>query len=109
MIRIKIKPLSVNEAFRGRRFKTPKYKAFQKLVLLTLKPIPIPDGKICLKLRFGFSSKGSDIDNPVKQFTDCLSKKYSFNDNRIYRLEISKEIVAKGHEFIEYQIEPYEK
>jgi len=104
---LKIKPLSVNEAFRGRRFKTPKYRAFQKIVLLSLKPVKVPSGKLHLKLIFGFSSKGSDIDNPVKQFTDCLSKKFGFNDNQIYRLEVSKEIVSKGHEFISFEILPF--
>ena len=106
-MRIDIKPLSVNEAFQGRRFRTPKYKAFQKELLLKLKPMKIEGGKLSLSICFGFSSKGSDIDNCVKQFTDCLSKKYGFNDNRIYRLEVSKVIVPKGQEFIEFDIQTF--
>ena len=31
---VNIKPLSVNQAWAGRRFKTPKYKAFEKEMLL---------------------------------------------------------------------------
>ena len=29
-MRVFIKPLSVNEAWRGRKFKTPKYKQYEK-------------------------------------------------------------------------------
>jgi Holliday junction resolvase RusA-like endonuclease len=104
MNRLDIKPLSVNEAFYGQRVKTAKYRTYQKEVLLRLKPMKLGSGKLSLSIHFGFSSKGSDIDNCVKQFTDCLSKKYGFNDNRIYRLEVTKEIVPKGQEFIEYSI-----
>jgi len=41
---LKIKPLSVNEAFKGRRFKTDKYDAFiQKMFYILPKEIDIPD------------------------------------------------------------------
>ena len=33
---------------------------------------------------------------------DILSKKYGFNDNRIYQLFLTKQIVKKGNEFIEF-------
>ncbi len=103
-MRIDIKPLSVNEAFRGQKFRTPKYRAYQKELTLKLKPMKIEGGKLSLSICFGFSSKGSDIDNCVKQFTDCLSKKYGFNDNIIYKLTVTKVIVPKGKEFIEFEI-----
>lgn len=104
MEKINIKPLSVNDAFQGRRYKTDRYKDFEKEMLLTLpiKFIGIPP--YIIKLQFGFSSKASDIDNPVKQTIDCLSKKYKFNDNQVYRLEVEKFIVAKGDEYIKFDI-----
>ena len=41
MIKIEIKPLSVNDAWQGTRYKTTKYKAFQKELLLKLPKIKL--------------------------------------------------------------------
>lgn len=106
--RIDQKPLSANSAWRGKRYKSELYKKYEYTMMYLLpKGIEIPDGKLTLCLIFGLSNSGSDLDNPVKQFQDCLSKKYKFNDNLIYRLEVDKEIVPKGKEFIEFEIKPY--
>ena len=104
--KINIKPLSVNEAFKGRRFRTDKYDFFIKNMLLILpKTILIPDpANIKLAIEFGFSSKGSDIDNCCKSFIDCLVKKYSFDDRQIYELHVFKTIVKKGQEYIRFKI-----
>ena len=100
-MKIDIKPLSVNKAWQGRRYKTKAYKAFEKEMLLLLpklkNPITTP---IKISLVFGFSSKLSDIDNPIKMVLDILQKKYKFNDRDIYELNIKKEITKKGYEFI---------
>jgi Holliday junction resolvase RusA-like endonuclease len=104
-MKIEIKPLSVNNAWQGKRFKTNEYKLFEKAMLLMLPPLKI-DFKKQLKVEvvFGFSSHGSDIDNPLKPTLDCLSKKYGINDNKIYELNVKKEIVKKGEEFIKLNI-----
>jgi Holliday junction resolvase RusA-like endonuclease len=107
MQKIKIKPLSVNTAFKGRRFRTKEYDQYQKELLWLLKPLTIPEGKLCLTITYGLSSPLSDLDNPNKQFIDTLSKKYGFNDNRIYRLNTEKVDVNKGCEFIEFEITEY--
>ena len=104
-MRINIKPLSVNRAWRGRRFKTTAYNKYERDVLMLLKPIYIPDGDLEIYLKFGFSNKNSDFDNPVKLFVDCLQKKYGFNDKHIKRAIIDVEHVKKGDEFIEFIIE----
>ena len=101
---VKVKPLSVNQVWQGKRFKTKAYKQYEKEILLNLKPIEVKGGKLSLFLRFGLSSKNADIDNPVKPFVDCLQKRYGFNDRHIYRLEVEKVDVAKGEEFIEFQL-----
>ena len=65
---IKIKPLSVNEAWQGKRFKTQKYKDWIDYSIIQLKSIPIPESqKLTLIVIFGVSSKASDIDNPLKR------------------------------------------
>ena len=104
-MRIDIKPLSVNEAWRGRRFKTPKYKAYEKAVLLLLPKFDVPEGPLFLFLEFGLSSRAADIDNPVKCFVDCLQKKYGFDDKMIYRLTVQKIIVKKGEEYIKFNVQ----
>lgn len=89
MVKLDIKPLSVNQAWQGRRFKTKEYKSFERTVLLMLpRKLDIPEGPLSLSLEFGFSNANSDIDNPVKMFIDCLQKKYGFNDKRIFELNI---------------------
>lgn len=107
MIKIDIKPLSVNIAFQGRRFKTTAYKQFERDVLFMLPKIKIPEGKLQIELEFGFSSSGSDLDNPEKIIIDVLSKKYGFNDNRIYRKITEKIIVKKGNEYFKFKIDEY--
>ena len=103
--KIKIKALSVNDAWRGRRFKTQEYKDYEyELSFILPTFLEIPKGKLKLEMLVGFSSKASDLDNILKPFIDVLQKKYGFNDNRIYKMEIEKEIVEKGEEFIKFKI-----
>ena len=105
-MRLYIKPLSVNQVWQGKRFKTKAYKDYEKEVLLSLKAMQVSGGKLSLHLLFGLSSKNADVDNPVKPFIDCLQKKYLFNDRQIYRLTVEKVDVPKGQEFIEFDILP---
>ena len=106
MNRLNIKPLSVNQAWQGKRFKTNKYKSFQAEMLLILPKLKQSfEGDLKVELRYGFSSKLSDIDNPCKMVLDCLCKKYGFDDRQIYELHQTKEIVKKGDEYIEFRIE----
>lgn len=104
-MRIEIKPLSVNEAWQGRRFKTEKYKAFEKYLILLLPKMNIgKKRRLKVDFVFGFATKASDLDNPVKPCLDVLQKKYGINDNDIFELNIKKEVVGKGNEFIELKI-----
>jgi len=105
---IEIKPLSINQAWKGRRFKTEAYKDFEATLFLLLpKKIKIPEGKLEANYLFGVSSKNCDYDNFIKAFQDILSKKYNFNDKKIYRGIIEKVDVKKGSEFIQFQFRNY--
>jgi Holliday junction resolvase RusA-like endonuclease len=107
MIQFKIhqKPLSVNQAWQGKRFKTPIYKDYESAMLLMM-----PNGKIDtddmlrVEFFFGFSNKASDLDNPVKLLMDIAQKKYGFNDKNVFELNIRKCLVKKGEEFIDMGI-----
>jgi len=103
-MRIDIKPLSVNQCWQGKRFKTLKYKAYDAELLLRLKPIELPCPPYEIYFKFGFSSKLSDWDNPIKPFQDILQKKYNFNDRDVFRAVVEKELVKKGKEYIEFSI-----
>ncbi len=103
-MKLLIKPLSVNECYRGRRFKNDKYKAYEQELLLRLPKLVVPEKNICINLIFGFSNHASDIDNGVKIFLDILQKAYGFNDKEITELHIFKEIVPKNKEFIDFSI-----
>jgi Holliday junction resolvase RusA-like endonuclease len=108
MIFVDIKPMSVNSAWQGKRFKAPAYKVFEKECLYKLPTGKITNtaGKIKLVLVFGFSNKLQDIDGPTKPVIDILQKKYGFNDNQIYLLEVRKNIVKKGEEYWAFEITP---
>lgn len=105
-MKINIKPISVNKCWQGRRFKTKSYKQFEKdLLALLPNDYEIPTGDLKIALKWGFSSKLSDWDNPIKPIQDILQKKYDFNDCRIFRATVEKEIVKKGEEYIEFKID----
>ena len=109
MIRIDIKPLSVNEVWKGKRFKSVKYMNYEKKLMFMLPRIMLPEDELSLSFIVGFSNSGADVDNVLKPFIDVLQKKYRFDDNRIYRILIEKTIVPKGKEFIEFTISRYHK
>ena len=112
MIKIDIKPLSVNEAWKGRRYKTDKYKKYRRDLLLILPPhvgiVFTKDVKLEIDIEWGFSNKQADIDNPSKCFIDALQDKFFFNDSMIYKLNLSKAIVKKGAEYIKFEIKRLE-
>lgn len=101
-----VKPLSVNEAWQGRKFKTDKYKKYEEALLMMLPNISVDFNKQPLELfiEVGFSNKASDVDNVIKPFVDILQKKYEFNDKYIYRLLVEKKDVSRGDEYIEFYL-----
>lgn len=108
-IGLKVKPLSVNRCWQGKRFKTPEYKSYEKSLLLMLPNLTVKDCDIRLDLEFGFSSSASDIDNPIKPFVDILQKKYGFNDKKIIELNVKKKKCQKGAEYIIFNIKQLEQ
>jgi Holliday junction resolvase RusA-like endonuclease len=107
MPRIKIKPLSLNKAYCGRRFKTIELENYKKFLSYSLPKFEVPKEKLEVWLKFGMSSKGSDIDNCVKCFLDALAENYGFNDNKVYALHIEKIDVEKEQEFVDFEIQKY--
>ncbi len=105
-MKINIKPLSVNALWKGRRFKTDLYTVYEQELFYKLPKLNLdPKAFYKLSITFGFSSKNSDLSNHIKAFEDVLQKKYGINDNRIYEIHLIKEIVKKGEEFIDFELE----
>lgn len=104
-----IKPMSMNEAWRGGpRYRTATYKAYDAaLQLLLPRSLQLPeDGPLDLAMLWNLSNAACDIDNPIKPFVDSLQTRYDFNDKRIYRLLVEKRLVPRGHESIVFDLGP---
>jgi len=103
-MKIDVKPMTMNQAYRGKRYKSDLYKTYIAACMIRMRPMEIPEGELELHLQIGVSNRGFDVDNCAKPFIDILQKKYGFNDNRIYHLSIYKRIVPKGQEYISFDI-----
>lgn len=105
MIKLNIKALSVNEAYKGRRFRTPKHDAFKTAIKYLLPShYDLPKPPYCIEFIFGVSSQLSDGDNLVKCAQDSIADRYGFNDRLIKKWIIEVEQTEKGKEFIKFRI-----
>ena len=111
MITLKIKPLSVNAAYKAVRCgnkasiaKSTEYKAYTKhLPLLLPTQLQLPEGKLVFIVKWYFATAASDIDNPIKAMQDLICDYYGVNDNQIYLAMQEKNIAGKGNERIEFE------
>ena len=108
-IKVNIKPLSVNDAWQGRRYKTDAYKHYERAMLLMLPAATLPPPPYRIYYEFGFSNSLADYDNPCKPLGDILQKKYGFNDKEIYCATIRKVVVKKGKEYVKVRIEHFDR
>ena len=93
IIKLDIKPLSVNQVWRGRRFKTPEYKQYEKDVSLLLCSQRLlyknsslkEDNKYYFEVSYIFYLRNFhcfDIDNCIKPLQDILVKNGIIPDDR---------------------------
>jgi len=104
MVTIEIKPLSVNQVWAGKRFKTPKYKQYERDMLMLLPNRHLPEPPYEVYYEFGFSSTASDLDNCIKPMQDILQKRYGFDDKHIHQMLVRKFKVKKGDEYLKFEI-----
>jgi len=106
LIKLAIKPLSVNQAYQGKRYRTPAHDSFKTAIKYLLPNwYQIPPPPYVIYFEFGVSSLLSDGDNLVKLAQDSIADKYNFNDRYIKRWIIDVEKVDKGSEYINFKIE----
>jgi len=101
---IKIKPLSINAAFQGRRFKSPAYKLFEEEFLLIAPHREMIKGKVGIEYKFHLKNhKMADYDNCIKTTQDLIVRKgYIEDDRKIYEAKITK--VPSDEDYIEFRI-----
>lgn len=101
---IGIKPLSVNAAYRGRRFNTKEHTVWERLVTASLPNIKIPDPPFMIHFVFGLSSVNADGDNCIKIAQDVIAKKYKFNDKLIKKWIVEVVKIPKGKEYFQFYL-----
>jgi len=104
---VKIKPLSVNQVWQGRRFKTKSYKNYEEEVLLLLKGCEKTEGfiEVNYKLYLKYFST-SDVGNFEKPLTDILVKSGIIDDDK-YIKRIVMEKFKSDNDYIEIEINKY--
>lgn len=108
---IKVKPLSINKAFQGRRFKTPEYKAYEEEVLYYLKQKKLNkvSGYVSVKYDFCIKNyKASDVGNMEKLLSDIIVKAGLIDDDRFIKKLVLEKFQSNEEtgEFINIFIEP---
>lgn len=107
---IKHKPMSVNQAWQGRRFRTPLYKQFAKTltdILRLIRPAKPKDERLFAHYVWGVSNTLSDVDNPTKPFQDVLFDAWDMKDkdHRVCFMVLEKVKTEKGQEFIGFHVD----
>lgn len=105
-MKIKVKPLSINKAFQGRRFKTRDCKNFESEVLFLLKNYKKKhEGWVWIDYIWGIKNfKMSDVDNLVKPFQDCLVSAGVIKDDRYVKGFTSEKFEAQ-EDYIAFRIQ----
>lgn|SRR3990167_6066055 len=105
-ISLQVKPLSINDAFKGRRFKSREYEAYEKEVYYLL-PNGFVEGEVIVRFDFYLKNYARvDVDNLCKLLLDIITKKGLIEDDRKV-----VELVARKHRAeeprVEIEIESY--
>lgn len=96
-VEIEIKPLSINKAFQGRRFKTTECKKYEQEFLFLLPKKEKITGKVGIILTFFLHHPlMSDMDNYLKLILDMLKKGEYIQDDRYFYFEqLQKRMIPK--------------
>lgn len=107
LINIEVKPLSINRAWRGRRFKTPEYTQFEKDCSWYLRNKKMIKGEVEIDYKFLLKNyKMTDVDNCIKTVTDQIVKAGIIEDDRkIVKLMAQK--FETDEDMIVIEIKPY--
>ena len=107
MFSVDIKALSINEGYKGRKFKTSVHKLFKDRMDIALRKMDLP--KLRPKEDFFinyifYTSTNSDVDNLIKLTQDAICEKLGIDDRYLSGLHARKVKVKKGQERIKFDI-----
>ncbi|MBU1067722.1 RusA family crossover junction endodeoxyribonuclease [Patescibacteria group bacterium] len=104
MIRLNIKPLSVNACWQGRRFKTKEYKQYEEILSYIMPQKKKYKGFINIHYKFYLITWGRrDVDNMIKPLQDILVKNGIIEDDRKI-ISFTAEKIKSKQDFIEIKI-----
>lgn len=107
MFKLRIKPISVNEMYKGRKFRTKKCHLFKEQMALHLRdldlPKLLPKEEFFMIYRF-YTSSQNDVDNLIKATQDSICTSLGTDDRYISGLFVRKIKVKKGEERIEFDV-----
>lgn len=109
-IKLQVNPLSVNKAWRGRHFKTPEYKSFERDVAIMLPFDTSKHSKEEIFVHYIYYIKNyslADTANMEKTLTDMLVNRGYISDDRYIRAIYQRKEKTDGPEYIEIIIEAY--
>ena len=106
-ISVDVKPLSVNKAWQGRRFKTDDYLSYENEVYFLLPNGEHVAGMVEIWYTFYLKNhKATDTSNLIKLLEDIMVKKGLIEDDRyVYSFHAKK--IPSGTHKIEIEILPY--
>lgn len=109
MLSINLKPLSTNDAWRGRKFSTQAKKLYEAQLRERLEWCTF-SGKPPYRIHFKFYiSSMQDYDNCIKVSQDTLCEFFDINDRDIHYAIIEKIPTKRWEEHFEVEIESYKK
>jgi len=91
-------PLSVNHAWKGRRFKTGRYNVWREIIELTLPKKKMITGNVSITVHFCLiHCLTTDLDNLLKTLFDSLvNKGYIEDDRNVIEIIARKEKAKKN-------------
>lgn len=109
-VHLKAAPVSTNQLYVGKRWKSKRAKQFEHNVANQLAVFcadkTLPAGELSIAFRFG-TTRRQDVDNSVKCVLDVICKHYGIDDRRFTGISLVRVPVPKGSEFITFRIMPY--
>lgn len=85
VLNLNLKPLSINDAFRGRHFPTTAKKVYEQLLRFSLPNVAVV-GEPYYRVEYDFHLvrfSTTDWDNCVKVLQDCIVKRGIISDDRL--------------------------
>ncbi len=108
-ITLRIKPISINICWQGRRFKTKEYKQFCKDIAILLEPYKNIRFNGYVEVNYKWYTKNwkvTDWDNKIKPFQDCLVNSGIIKDDR-FIMKGNVEKIPSETDYIKFEIKEY--